>query len=51
MHARVRSAAVLGVEAYLVASLLPSPDVFARSINDGRERWGKIIRAAGLKGK
>jgi len=22
----------------------------ARSINDGRERWGKIIRAAGLKG-
>jgi tripartite-type tricarboxylate transporter receptor subunit TctC len=28
-----------------------APDVFARSINDGRERWGKIIRAAGLKGK
>ena len=27
-----------------------APDVFARSINDGRERWGKIIRAAGLKG-
>jgi tripartite-type tricarboxylate transporter receptor subunit TctC len=26
-----------------------APDVFARSINDGRERWGKIIRAAGLK--
>ncbi|MPZ38972.1 MAG: tripartite tricarboxylate transporter substrate binding protein [Rhizobiales bacterium] len=28
-----------------------SPDVFAQSINDGRERWGRIIRAAGLKGK
>ena len=27
-----------------------APDVFARSINDGRERWAKIIRAAGLKG-
>ncbi len=27
-----------------------APDAFARSINDGRERWGKIIRAAGLKG-
>jgi tripartite-type tricarboxylate transporter receptor subunit TctC len=27
-----------------------APDVFARSINDGRERWGRIIRAAGLKG-
>jgi tripartite-type tricarboxylate transporter receptor subunit TctC len=29
---------------------ITAPDVFARSINDGRERWGKIIRAAGLKG-
>jgi tripartite-type tricarboxylate transporter receptor subunit TctC len=28
-----------------------APEAFARSINDGRERWGKIIRAAGLKGK
>jgi tripartite-type tricarboxylate transporter receptor subunit TctC len=28
-----------------------APDVFVRSINDGRERWGKIIRDAGLKGK
>jgi tripartite-type tricarboxylate transporter receptor subunit TctC len=27
-----------------------APEVFARSINDGRERWAKIIRAAGLKG-
>jgi tripartite-type tricarboxylate transporter receptor subunit TctC len=27
-----------------------APEMFARSINDGRERWGKIIRAAGLKG-
>lgn len=27
-----------------------APEAFARSINDGRERWGKIIRAAGLKG-
>ena len=27
-----------------------APDAFARSINDGRERWAKIIRAAGLKG-
>jgi tripartite-type tricarboxylate transporter receptor subunit TctC len=27
-----------------------APEAFAQSINDGRERWGKIIRAAGLKG-
>jgi tripartite-type tricarboxylate transporter receptor subunit TctC len=27
-----------------------APDAFARSINDGRERWAKIIREAGLKG-
>lgn len=27
-----------------------APDAFAASINDGRERWSKIIRAAGLKG-
>jgi len=27
-----------------------APDAFANSINDGRERWGKIIREAGLKG-
>jgi tripartite-type tricarboxylate transporter receptor subunit TctC len=27
-----------------------APDVFASSINDGRERWARIIRAAGLKG-
>ena len=27
-----------------------APDVFARSINDGRERWSRIIREAGLKG-
>jgi tripartite-type tricarboxylate transporter receptor subunit TctC len=27
-----------------------APEVFARSINDGRARWAKIIREAGLKG-
>jgi tripartite-type tricarboxylate transporter receptor subunit TctC len=34
----------------MLAPNIISPDVFARSINDGRERWGKIIREAGLKG-
>jgi tripartite-type tricarboxylate transporter receptor subunit TctC len=34
----------------MLESNIIAPDAFARSINDGRERWGKIIREAGVKG-
>jgi tripartite-type tricarboxylate transporter receptor subunit TctC len=39
------------LEPNMLETNIIAPDAFARSINDGRERWGKIIREAGLKGK